>query len=99
MGHAEFESAPVAASDDIRIADAIRRSVREAVERALGKFAGTADTRKEARAVGEKLGKALVAHAAAAEPTGIPRRFQPSAAVDDADGRARAFRAMAGVRR
>jgi class 3 adenylate cyclase len=39
--------------------------VHEAVERALAKVAGNADTRQEARAAGERLGNALVAHAAA----------------------------------
>jgi hypothetical protein len=87
-------------------ASMIRKSVRDVVEATLAKAPGSADARQDARAAGERLGDALVAHteAAAEVPDAIrPLRGRAAKAgrlpsVGDSDGRARAFRAMAGVR-
>lgn len=67
----ELENFAVEALPDAA-ADEIRTSVHEAVEQALAKVAGNADTRQEARAAGDRLGNALVAHAECANVTGAP---------------------------
>ena len=105
MGDAGLENIAADAFDGTRFASMIRKSVREVVEGALAKVPGSGDTRQNIRAAGERLGNALVAHAEAAKRPGAPRRVHASTAnagalptVDESDGRARAFRAMAGVR-
>ena len=105
MDDAGFENFAADAFDRTRFAAMIRKSLREVVEGALAKVPGSADTRQDIRAAGDRLGNALVAHAEAAKQPGPARRLHASTAsagalptVDDSDPRARAFRAMAGVR-
>jgi hypothetical protein len=105
MGDAGFENFAADAFNSTRFASMIRKSVREVVEGALAKVPGSADTRQDIRAAGERLGNALVAHAEAAKRPGTARRLDASTAnagalpiVDESDEPARAFRAMAGVR-
>jgi hypothetical protein len=88
--------------DGRRFAHVIRKSVHDVVEGTLAKAGGNADARQDIRAAGERLGDALIAYADGGER---PARHVPTSTVtadpelcDDADGRARAFRTMAGVR-
>lgn len=85
------------AFDDTRFAETIRTSVREAVEGIIAKTEADADTRREGHAAGERLGRALVARAAAAAHAHTARSLPP--AIEDAEHRAEAFRVMAGVGR
>jgi hypothetical protein len=67
MGDATFENFAADAFDATRFAAMIRKSVREGVEGTLAKVPGSADTRQEIRAAGERLGNSLVAHAEASK--------------------------------
>jgi hypothetical protein len=88
--------------DGRRFAHVIRKSVHDVVEGTLAKAGGNANARQDIRAAGERLGDALIAYADGGER---PARHVRTSTVtadpalcDDADGRARAFRTMAGVR-
>ena len=105
MGDATFENFAADAFDATRFSAMIRKSVREVVESTLAKVPGSADTRQDIRAAGERLGNALVAHAEAAKRPSPARRLPANTAnvramptVVDSNARARSFRAMAGVR-
>jgi hypothetical protein len=99
MGDLAFSS-----FDEERFSAMFRTSVREMVEGALSKAPGRADTRQEVRSAAERLGNALVTHAATANEPGMPRGVHASIAAagaptaDESSRRRRAFRVMAGVR-
>jgi hypothetical protein len=81
----------------------IRQSVREMVEGVLGDVSGSTESRQDIRAVGERLGTALIVYVEAAEPSGSAPRAPASVpdpgspGVGGPDERARAFRVMAGI--
>jgi hypothetical protein len=95
MADAGVESLVVDASEHARFTTMIRRSVRDVCDGVLAKVPANAEARRGIRAAREKLEEVLVAHARTVERPAGDGEASPSA--DDADKRARAFRAMAGV--
>jgi hypothetical protein len=91
-----------AAFDDVHFVDTIRERLRTAVAAVIGVDTADADVRA-GRMAAEQLATVLVAQRRAAgheraPHADRPRGAHPSTAVEDVELRARAFRAMAGVR-
>ena len=105
MGDAQSTSLATESSDDTRFASMIRKSLRDVVEAALARAQGSAESRRDVREAGERLGNALVAYAGV---TALPDTARPSRVRTPnarrvptgggSDGSAQAFRTMAGVR-
>ena len=104
MSDVEFQNDATNAFDTTRFASSIRKSLRQLVEDVVTKVPGNVDARQSLRAAGERLGVALAAHAGVSSHPRSGRALDAHVdvevvtIVDDPDGRARAFRVMAGVR-
>ena len=102
MGDARFENFATDPFDGTRFASMIRKSLHEVVEAALARSSGAVEHRHDIRAAGERLGNALVAYADVTDrPHTTPSRAANERGLpsgSESDRRARAFRAMAGVR-